>query len=413
MTERMREKIQAAQALMRQGSPPEAILALLEEAAEIDPTSVDPLLAMGLVHQDRADYQAGADAFTRVLDLEPRHAEALARRATCLVELHQFAEAEVDIQTALRVLQADGKPVHPAFQAVAAGVKLLKARHDAQTAYQQNPLTVLHLTDVPAVAMQLGQFTTLAQTNRLADAMNLLDRLIAQAPAVLELHLQRGNILRQLGHHEMAMRDLTTALCLDPRCTLAYLEQGALWMSVGRYLDVVANMDAVLAYAPDEIEAYFWRAQAADALYRDNRSAADYERFFAADLSQHPNARLQLQKAVLLFQRRRLEQSLEAVNGFLARQIPSPQEQAAAYLLRGKIHLNQGRANEAVEDCDRAITLDPQNADAAHGLAESAKQAERWADCARGWELYIKAGARGPIPAYVAQRFLEEARQKM
>lgn len=59
----------------------------------------------------------------------------------------------------------------------------------------------------------------------------------------------------QMGQHDDAVRDYTTALALQPDSTVARFNRSTVLDAAGRHAEAVADLDAVLQQDPDNADA--------------------------------------------------------------------------------------------------------------------------------------------------------------
>lgn len=408
------EKVKQAIAQLQAGQMKDGIK-LLEEAGKLNPMDGEIFALLGRAYQMLEDNKAAIINFQKAVALNRNDHESMGRMAAAQLELAKFKEAEVAINYVVNLFQKENKPLPEQYQAVARAVSIMKARHEAETEFKRSPRKNVPLDSVPTAKSGLEAVKQKAQYDP-AGAMNQFDALLKTHNNIAELYYSYAASVEDLGYFDFAMRGYTTAILLDPRFTDAYLNRVAIWNSIGRFHDIIADMDAVLAYDPNNLNAYIGRGMGYQ-LKGDMVSAMrDYEKLLKADLRSHPNAGLLIKKAEVLFGQKDLIGALEAYDTLLARSDVNPALAANAHYGRAKILLNMGRTQDAVGSAKQAVNLVPSNPDYCHMLGEAAKQAGMWTDSAAGWRAYVaavKAGGQGFLPLHVAEHFLHEAEQRV
>ncbi|MCU0465104.1 MAG: hypothetical protein MUF38_11105 [Anaerolineae bacterium] len=408
------EKLKQAVAQLQAGQIKDGIK-LLEEAGKLDPMNAQIFGLMGRAYQMEDNNKAAILNFQKAVALNRSDHESMGRMAACQLELAQFNEAEVAMNYVINLFQKQNEPLPEQYRAVAQAVSIMKARHEAETEFKRSPRKNAALDSVPAAKSGLEAVKEKAKHDP-AGAMNQFDALLKAHNNIAELYYSYAASAGTLGVLDRAMYAYTIAILLDPRFTDAYLNRASIWNTIGRFHDIIADMDTVLAYEPNNLDAYVGRGMGYQ-LKGDMASAMrDYEKLLKADLRTHPNAGLLLKKADLMFAQKDLIGALEAYDTLLARSDINPALAANAHYGRTKILLNMGRTQDAVGSAKQAVSLVPSNPDYCHMLGEAAKQAGMWTDSAAGWRAYVaavKAGGKGFLPLHVAEHFLSEAEERV
>lgn len=408
------EKVKQAIAQLQAGQFNDGIK-LLEEASKLNPMDSEIFSLMGRAYQMLDNNKAAILNFQKAVALNRNDHESMGRMAASQLELAQFKEAEVAMNYVINLFQKQNQPLPEQYQAVARGISIMKARHEAETEFKRSPRKNAALDSVPAAKAGLEAVKEKAQYDP-AGAMNQFDALLKAHNNIAELYYSYAASAGSLGVLDRAIYAYTIAILLDPRFTDAYLNRASIWNSIGRFHDIIADMDAVLAYDANNLDAYVGRGMGYQ-LKGDMASAMrDYEKLLKADLRTHPNAGLLIKKAEVLSSQKDLIGALDAYDTLLARNDVNPALAANAHYGRAKILLNMGRTQDAVDSAKQAMSLVPSNPDYCHMLGEAAKQAGMWADSAAGWRAYVaavKAGGQGFLPLHVAEHFLREAEQRV
>ena len=91
----------------------------------------------------------------------------------------------------------------------------------------------------------------LAQNGDLSKALEDFDHAIALRPEAIEYRHERALVLRDLGRHEEALRDLDEADAIEPGDTTTSLVRGSINLARGEFTLALASFDRILAEKPD------------------------------------------------------------------------------------------------------------------------------------------------------------------
>jgi predicted O-linked N-acetylglucosamine transferase (SPINDLY family) len=208
-------------------------------------------------------------------------------------------------------------PTHPPHHADAPAA-LAEARHRARA--EADPADPLAHADHAAALLQLA---------RPAQALAACERALALVPGFAPVLVNRGTALQGLGRYEEAVASFDEALRLQPDDVLAWSNRGNALQGLARWDEAVASYDCALALLPGLVPAPSHGA--------------------AAPLAHRAAAPLAHRAAALLAHR------------------------AAALLA-------WGRVDEAVAGCDRALAIDPRNADTLCTRGDALKRLARHAE---------------------------------
>jgi protein O-GlcNAc transferase len=121
----------------------------------------------------------------------------------------------------------------------------------------------------------------LLQQDRPADALPLLEALLAEAPGHADVLTHHGLALQALGRGDEALADFDHALALKPDNAMTLLCRGNLLLDAGRPQDALVSYDRLLAIAPGYDEAWFRRAAALWLMDRFEDALASYRKALA------------------------------------------------------------------------------------------------------------------------------------
>ncbi len=197
-------------------------------------------------------------------------------------------------------------------------------------------------------------------------------------PRFAEAWSNLGNVYRQLGRRDDALRAYEAAIRTKPDFAAVHCNLGALLIELERYGEATRALEAAIRLAPQLPEAY---ANLGQALRRDRR----YEASIAASrkaIELRPNYRdAYLNLGAAAFEIDELDDALLANR----RAIEIDPAHAQAHCNLASVFHALGRYEEAIAACERAIALRPDYAEAHANLALSLLLA---GDFRRGWSEY-------------------------
>jgi len=150
----------------------------------------------------------------------------------------------------------------------------------------------------------------------------LADPALPKASRVVAYY-DRGDAYFQQNKLDLAFRDVTAAISLDPHYRDAFVLRSIIYAYAGRYLDAVASDTALLAFAPQVYDAYTERAI----------------HYLSAD---------------------RLDDALNDANSFIALEPDS----YFGYEIRSSIYMTRGDVKSALNDAEKSIDENDKSAPA-------------------------------------------------
>lgn len=173
-----------------------------------------------------------------------------------------------------------------------------------------------------------GRAIVLQRMGRLVDALDSYQRALVHAPGQAEVWCNHGNVLFALRRFDEALHSFDEGIKRTPDVTLLHFNRGNTLSELGRMAEALAAFDHALTLAPDNIDVRNNRANTRLEAGDIDGAIADFRRMIA-DAPGDPRG----------------------YNGF------------------GQILQEQGHNAEAARQYQRAITLEPEFADARHNLA--------------------------------------------
>ncbi|MCU0465105.1 MAG: tetratricopeptide repeat protein [Anaerolineae bacterium] len=398
------KKVEQAKAKLQTGEWRD-VIKLLEEASDLDPMDPEIFALIGNTYQRLEEYEPAVLNFQKAVRLDPNDQESVGRIAVCKIKLAQSKQDKAK----------DDKPLPKPQRGVSHAVSVMQAYNEAQAEFKRNPRKNAELASVPAAKAGLDAIKETAKHD-LAGALNQFEDLLKAHNNIAELYYTYAVTMASVNVPDMAARGYTFTILLNPRFTDAYLNRCAIWNSIGRFNEIIADMDIVIGYEPDNFDAYIRRGIAYQSKGEMKSANRDFEKVFKADLRNHPDIGVLHKKADLLFNQKDLVGALEAYEALLARSDITPAIAADAHYGHAKVLLNMGLPEDSLDSAKKAMNLIPANPNYCHLVGEAAKQAGMWVDAAAGWRAYVatvKAGRQGFLPQDVAEHFLREAEQRI
>ena len=119
----------------------------------------------------------------------------------------------------------------------------------------------------------------LLNEKRVSDALKDLEKAVKLAPNSAVLRVNRSQAYRKFNLYKEAMADLNRAVELDPKLMPARFNRGVLLFQEGKYKEALADYDLCVELAPTTPGPYFNRAVTRDALGDSSGAIADLNKF--------------------------------------------------------------------------------------------------------------------------------------
>ncbi|MDE2737440.1 MAG: tetratricopeptide repeat protein [Gemmatimonadota bacterium] len=196
----------------------------------------------------------------------------------------------------------------------------------------------------------------LAEEDRAEEARAAARIAVEQRPYLADAHYYSlGEILRKQGHHEEAIASYRVVLEIDPEHALAYAGMGDALFQLERYEEALASLTQAISLQSDlpmAARLHVLMGQASQELGRTKVAAEQYER---ALLVEPHNTEALDRLAFVRFWQKRYEEALDLYRilidiGYAKAQNHTNMAASLFYL---------GRTDEAIENLERALSLDP------------------------------------------------------
>jgi tetratricopeptide (TPR) repeat protein len=193
-------------------------------------------------------------------------------------------------------------------------------------------------------------------------AIRDLSTAIELDPKEVGPYYNRGLAYTKLRQHAEALQDYSRAIELDPKFEAAYIQRGFTFLNMGQDDQAIDDFSRAIALNPKPAAAYNGRGivnanrRNFAAAIRDYNRAIEIDSGFEASYTNRGLANYNLG---------RYEQALQDFD----RVIAMDPNRTRVYVYRGLVKYNLGKYDQAIEDYNTAIKLDPQQAEAYYNLA--------------------------------------------
>ncbi len=343
------------------------------------------------------DYERAAEGYDRALAIDPAHGRTLVSAGRLAIEraLH------------MRFSSPDETARRDSVDRAAAGVALVRRGFESagrtgamELDLAQAYLQVIEGRGAPAsqALMERWKGQPFVEEFAIVEAISgdispgepLLTEVIRRVPSSFRAYLWRG-VARATMDPVAALRDLTMAITINPRCAEAWHNRGGERYRHDDNAGALADFTRVIELSPRHSEAYSNRAGAKlmlgdldGALADLNRAIELRPRYFVAltnrgsvrhsqgdyagAIADYTNAiAISADHAEAYFNRGNTKRVTGDLTGALedyAEAIVRDPRHARAYTNRGVVHLSRGDVERALEDYERAIELDPRSPEA-------------------------------------------------
>ena len=149
-------------------------------------------------------------------------------------------------------------------------------------------------------------------TDKRQEALQQLNKAIADNPNDAEAYLQRGKIHVSLEDQQKAIADFTRVIELKPAYAKVYLQRGIAYTESGKYEDALRDLNKALDLNPRLEDAYFQRGHVCGILGNNEDAEIDYQRALELNpqtapvkpkspaVKKNPNTKLKPRKIIVI-----------------------------------------------------------------------------------------------------------------
>jgi len=205
---------------------------------------------------------------------------------------------------------------------------------------------------------------------RLAEAEAVYQSIIAERPTHFDSQHLLGVVYHQRGDHDAAVRQIDTALALNPNSAAAHSNRGSALKELKRFEHALASYDRALAIRPQHPEVLFNRGSVLQQLGRNDEALACFDQALAIK-PDYPDALIN--RGSLLQELERLDDALACYDAALKL---NP-KYAQAHNNRGTVLAQLDRTTEALTAYDIAVVIKPDYAEAHYNRGQALRDLGR------------------------------------
>lgn len=342
------------------------LLSLLFSAAVLYAQPAYVFHDRGLEKLEAKNYAEAIKDFDLALQKDKNHAPSYCDKARAEAELGKKEEALKNFEQAI------------------------KLKSDYVDAYYYRALLYHKLKDSRAIAdftktIQLDPKKTDAYLKRGLyyysnkqenEALKDFNKAIELKCSNLDVYYLRGKIMAQKGNSLDALNDFNEVLKKDPMHSAALIERGKIYLKQNKLEPALKDFNACIANRLNTEEIYAVRAECYIQMGRFDDALRDYNTLI--DIYKTKDIKVYAMHAEANYKKNDLPATIKDCN----KMVSLNREYAPAYLLRGKVYVQQGKAKHvlALNDFKKVCELEPENAEAwnrrGNLLFETAKYAE-------------------------------------
>jgi predicted O-linked N-acetylglucosamine transferase (SPINDLY family) len=218
-----------------------------------------------------------------------------------------------------------------------------------------------------------------AQTQRPADAADLLRRAVASKPLDAVGHYNYGSVLKNLGRFDEALGSYQRAIDIAPNLAEAYHDRGNTQTELGRLEEALDSYQCALKIRPDYAEVLYNRGNAQTELGRLDEALDSYQ----GALKIKPDyAEAYNNRGVALHALKRFEEARESYE----RALEIDADYAEACYNHGLALRELGRFEEALDSYERALKIKPDYAEAHNNRGVALQALRRFEEARESYE---------------------------
>ncbi len=341
-----------------------AAVPLLNHLVQLRPEEPTAHAMLAVMEYRRGNCVAAAPHFAKAGELLDSQLDALHAYATCLVRLKRMDEAVTTFQRALAL-----RPDDPREHLVLASIQLMAHKPQDAIATLQ-PL--LASSGVDADTLQLAS-TAYEDAGDTPQAVSTLRQALLLAPRNVSLYLDFANICFTHESFQVGIDVLTEGLLLQPKSDDLYVARGVLYVQLAQYDKAEADFEKAYELNPNQS-----LSTAAQGLAAVQANDLDHAlESVQTKLARKPNDPLLLYlQADVLSQKGadpgtpEFQMAMQSAKKAVALQ-PTL---AAARGVLAKLYMQTGQYHEAIEQCRKALAIDPKDQTAVYRLIQALRK---------------------------------------
>ena len=306
-------------------------------ASQAQVNTVEVLLNSGIEKARSGDFDKAFADLNKVIEMDPRNADAYMARADLKMRLNRNEGAIADLDIAIEIDSQRANAHAETFADVDKDIEEIDTR--LSQAYNNRGVAKLGL-------------------GRYYEALMDLNTSIEINPRNAEAYYNRGLVKKDLQRYEDSLTDLNTSIEINPRNAEAYYNRGLVKKDLQRYEDSLTDLNTSIEINPESIDTYFERADVKILLERPEEALTDLSTIIEIDPR---NGKAYHNRGLVNNMLNRHEQAIADYD----KVIEINPRSAEAYFNRGLIKIiSLGRNEEGQTDMKKVLELELDNQDA-------------------------------------------------
>jgi tetratricopeptide (TPR) repeat protein len=352
----------AAQIEYQEGKP--GAVQHLNRLLELRPAEGTAHAMLAVLEYRKGNCAGAAPHFEKAGELLDSQLDALHAYATCLVRLKRMDEAVKTFQRALAL-----RPDDPREHLILASIQLMAHKPEDAIATVK-PL--LEAPDVTADALQIAS-TAYEDTGDTPQAVSTLRQALLLAPRNVSLYLDFANICFTHESFQVGIDVLTEGLLLQPRADDLYVARGVLYVQLAQYDKAEADFEKAYELNPNQS-----LSTAAQGLAAVQANDLDHAlESVQAKLARKPNDPLLLYLQADVLSQKGADPGtpeFQLAMRSAKRAVALQPTLAAARGVLAKLYMQTGQYPEAIEQCRKALVIDPKDQTAVYRLIQALRK---------------------------------------
>lgn len=343
-----------------------SLTASLAQSSE-DDTDPIKLFELGQDAHARGELERAIELYGQAIELRPEFPEAEYQRASALVSLGRYPEAEKSLRRAIELRPEWALPL-----ALLGDIMVGQDRFADAELYLAKALKLEPNNFDALIALAELRLVTKASREVLAQLLDQLRRATSQPNAPAGVWRARASVERMLGDKDAALSSYIHASDIDPRNSATFMERAEILASKGEIENAIESAKKAQRIAPSSIQVATGLAR----LYLQAGNCADASRTLDEldAVTKRPNETASL-RGVIALECATGDKERSALEAALTKEPRNPEILARLC----QIHRKDDPAR-AIEYCRRALEIRPRDVNYGTSYAAALVQARRFLD---------------------------------
>lgn len=318
------------------------------KALSIDSNNVYALINRAASYAATKEQGKALDDYNRALEIDPEDLDALRWRLELLIGMQRYDDALADCDYLGTELSQpeDARSIRARIFAIQGktgnSVATAKKAVDLES---DNPS---HWFNLAVVQSEKKQWT---------DAIASLDRAISLKADFADAFAWRGDCNRRQANYARCVDDCTKALTFVPKHAMALGVRGAAYSMLDQFDEALDDLTSTIELEPNYRFALDFRAQVYFKTRQWDLELQDANRLFNSAQDDPQRSDSLCRKAEALRAKQLKKDALDVTN----EAVKLHAKNAWAYFERAQILRLLGQAEQAIEDCDRGLEINPED----------------------------------------------------